>query len=42
MTQTINDLPYADGAGFDPDKTCIPMTREFVLNELHRWISTLR
>ncbi|KAF7975677.1 hypothetical protein HWV62_8777 [Athelia sp. TMB] len=38
-TLIINDLPYADGAAFDPSKACIPGTREFVLDELHRWIN---
>ncbi|KAF7975275.1 hypothetical protein HWV62_10164 [Athelia sp. TMB] len=39
ITLIINDLPYADGAGFDPAKACIPGTRVFVLDELHRWIN---
>ncbi|KAF7975669.1 hypothetical protein HWV62_8761 [Athelia sp. TMB] len=39
VTLIINDLPYADGGGFDPDKACIPGTRVFVLDELHRWIN---
>ncbi|KAF7964388.1 hypothetical protein HWV62_8745, partial [Athelia sp. TMB] len=38
-TLIINNLPYAEGAGFDPDKTCIPGTRKFVLSELHNWIN---
>ncbi|KAF7971105.1 hypothetical protein HWV62_22028 [Athelia sp. TMB] len=38
-TLIINNLPYAEGAGFDPDKTCIPGTRKFVLSKLHNWIN---
>ncbi|KAF7971296.1 hypothetical protein HWV62_21452 [Athelia sp. TMB] len=39
ITLIINDLPFADGGAFDPAKVCIPGTREFVLEELHRWIN---
>lgn len=30
---------YAAGAGYDPDKSCIPGTRSAILSELHHWIN---
>ncbi|KAF7967331.1 hypothetical protein HWV62_34689 [Athelia sp. TMB] len=41
ITLVLRDLPYADGAHFQPKKACLPGTREFVLEELHRWINKL-
>ncbi|KZP17847.1 WD40 repeat-like protein [Athelia psychrophila] len=35
----IGHLPYADGAGFDPDKSCIRGTRIAALKEIHEWIN---
>ncbi|KZP10837.1 WD40 repeat-like protein [Athelia psychrophila] len=35
----FNDLPYADGGAFDPDKSCIRGTRKAALDEIHEWIN---
>ncbi|KAF7971792.1 hypothetical protein HWV62_19925 [Athelia sp. TMB] len=39
ITLILRDLPYANGANFEPHKACLRGTREFVLNEFHRWIN---
>ena len=40
MGSDLNDIPYAHGARFDPDKGCLPGTREQILEEITRWINS--
>jgi AAA ATPase domain len=35
----LNDMPYAAGARFDPDKGCLPGTREKVIAEICDWVN---
>ncbi|KIM89589.1 hypothetical protein PILCRDRAFT_1933 [Piloderma croceum F 1598] len=37
----LNDMPYADGPRFDPDKGCLPGTREATIGEIVQWINSL-
>ncbi|KAF7982955.1 hypothetical protein HWV62_25270 [Athelia sp. TMB] len=39
IIQVLSNIPYAKGAHFRKDKACLQGTREFVLNEFHRWIN---
>ncbi|KDQ08412.1 hypothetical protein BOTBODRAFT_37983 [Botryobasidium botryosum FD-172 SS1] len=36
----INQLPYADGASWDPEKVCLPDTREALLEDVWQWIKS--
>ena len=36
----LNDLPYAKGARFDPDKGCLPGTRENMIGEIVQWVNS--
>ncbi|KAF7970764.1 hypothetical protein HWV62_23104 [Athelia sp. TMB] len=36
---SFQDKAYAKGAGYDPDKGCLPYTRLGILTELHHWIN---
>lgn len=33
-------MPYANGARFDPDKGCIPGTREKIIDEIIQWVNS--
>ena len=33
-------MPYAKGASFDPDKGCLPMTREVIIEEIIQWVNS--
>src|ERR1700691_5907330 len=33
-------MPYAKGARFDPDKGCLPGTREKIIGEISRWVNS--
>jgi hypothetical protein len=35
----LNDMPYAPGAHFDPNKGCLPGTREKVIVEICDWVN---
>ncbi|KZP17448.1 WD40 repeat-like protein [Athelia psychrophila] len=35
----LDGMLYAAGAGYDPDKSCIPGTRLAILTDLHDWIN---
>jgi hypothetical protein len=36
----LNDMVYAEGARFDPEKVCLPHTRDDVIDEINRWINS--
>ncbi|KIM85063.1 hypothetical protein PILCRDRAFT_817902, partial [Piloderma croceum F 1598] len=36
----LSDMPYAKGARFDPDKGCLPGTREAIIDEITQWINS--
>lgn len=36
----LSDMPYAKGARFDPDKGCLPGTRENIIEEISQWINS--
>jgi hypothetical protein len=36
----LNDMLYAEGACFDPEKVCLPHTRDDVIDEINRWINS--
>jgi hypothetical protein len=36
----FNDMPYAKGARFDPDKGCLVGTREKILGEIVEWVNS--
>ncbi|KAF8516736.1 WD40-repeat-containing domain protein [Hysterangium stoloniferum] len=36
----LNELPHALGAGFDPDKACLPGTREGVMGHITDWVNS--
>ncbi|KIM89362.1 hypothetical protein PILCRDRAFT_2588 [Piloderma croceum F 1598] len=36
----LNDMLYAEGARFDPEKVCLPHTRDDVINKINRWINS--
>jgi len=33
-------MPYANGARFDPDKGCLPGTREKIIEEIIEWVNS--
>jgi hypothetical protein len=33
-------MPYANGARFDPDKGCLPRTREMIIEEIIQWVNS--
>ena len=33
-------MPYAKGARFDPDKGCLPGTREAIIEEITQWVNS--
>ena len=33
-------MPYANGARFDPDKGCLPGTREVIIGEIVQWVNS--
>ena len=35
----LKDIVHAGGARFDPEKVCLPHTRDEVIDEIHRWIN---
>ena len=35
----IRQLPYAEGAGFDPERGCLPGTRANFLNAISSWVN---
>jgi hypothetical protein len=35
----LNDMLYAEGARFDPEKVCLPHTRDDVIDEINEWIN---
>jgi hypothetical protein len=35
----LGDMPYAKGARFDPDKGCLPGTREAIIEEITQWVN---
>ncbi|KAH7928957.1 WD40 repeat-like protein [Leucogyrophana mollusca] len=35
----LNDMPYAEGARFDPEKGCLPGTREHIIEEISDWVN---
>src|SRR3984885_3279870 len=35
----LNDMLYAEGARFDPEKVCLPHTRGDVIDEINEWIN---
>ncbi|KAH7922058.1 WD40 repeat-like protein [Leucogyrophana mollusca] len=35
----LNDMPYAEGARYDPEKECLPGTREQIIEEICDWIN---
>ena len=39
VRSTINELPYAADASYDPGKMCIPGTRKLALGKIHQWIN---
>ncbi|KIM86900.1 hypothetical protein PILCRDRAFT_815342 [Piloderma croceum F 1598] len=36
----LGDMPYAKGARFDPDKGCLPGTREAIIDEITQWVNS--
>ncbi|KIM75554.1 hypothetical protein PILCRDRAFT_669545 [Piloderma croceum F 1598] len=36
----LHDMPYANGARFDPDKGCLPRTREMIIEEIIQWVNS--
>jgi hypothetical protein len=36
---SLNDMPYAKGAGYDPKKGCLPGTRGQVMDEIFQWVN---
>jgi len=36
----LNDMLYAEGARFDPEKVCLPHTRDGIIDEINRWINS--
>jgi hypothetical protein len=36
----LSDMPYARGARFDPDKGCLPGTREKIIGEIIQWVNS--
>ena len=36
----LGDMPYAKGARFDPDKGCLPGTREAIIEEITQWVNS--
>jgi AAA ATPase domain len=37
----LHEMPYAMGARFDPDKGCLPGTRENIIEEIVQWVNSL-
>jgi hypothetical protein len=35
----LNDIPYAPGARFNPEKGCLPGTREQIIEEIIQWVN---
>jgi len=35
----LHDIPYANGARFDPDKACLPGTRNMIMKEIIQWVN---
>ncbi|KIM79211.1 hypothetical protein PILCRDRAFT_74639, partial [Piloderma croceum F 1598] len=35
----LSDMPYANGARFDPDRGCLPGTRGKIIEEISQWIN---
>jgi hypothetical protein len=35
----LNDMPYAKGACYDPDKGCLPGTCEKIIGEIVQWVN---
>ncbi|KAF8726639.1 hypothetical protein AX14_007619 [Amanita brunnescens Koide BX004] len=35
----LHDIPYANGTRFDPDKGCLPGTRNTIINEIIQWVN---
>jgi hypothetical protein len=36
----LNDMLYAERAGFDPEKVCLPGTRDEVINQINGWVNS--
>jgi Mrp family chromosome partitioning ATPase len=36
----LNDIPYAAGARFNPDKGCLPGTRKQIIEEIIQWVNS--
>jgi hypothetical protein len=36
----LKDIPYAAGACFNPDKGCLPGTRERIIEEITQWVNS--
>jgi AAA ATPase domain len=36
----LNDMLYAEGARFDPEKVCLPHTRDNIIDEINEWINS--
>jgi hypothetical protein len=36
----LKDIPYAVGARFNPDKGCLPGTREQIIEEITQWVNS--
>jgi hypothetical protein len=36
----LGDMPYAKGARYDPDKGCLPGTREKIIGEIVQWVNS--
>lgn len=37
----LDDLPYAKGAKYNPDKQCLPGTRQKIIEEITQWANTM-
>lgn len=37
MNIDLNDMPYAKGAGYNPEKECLPNTRLGIIDEIVEW-----
>jgi hypothetical protein len=39
LNLNLNDMPYANGARFDPERRCLPGTRQEIIEEIIQWVN---